>query len=214
MIARMSARRILFLPGAGGDGRFWKPVADRLETSAEKVLLDWPGLGHVPGSGPMNGFSDLVDRVVQELREPAHVVAQSMGGVVAVAAALRRPEEVERLVLTATSAGIDAARFRPHDWRPEYQRDFPRAARWVTESWMSAIDGSELRKIRCPVLLLWGDADPIAPVGLGKHLVSLLPAAQLVIVKGGDHSFAALRPAEVAPHVAKHLGLESLGDWG
>lgn len=175
--------------------------------TTEKVLLDWPGLGRMPKSPQVNGFSDLVDRVVEHLREPADLVAQSMGGVVAVAAVLRRPESVKRLVLTATSAGIDATLFHSQDWRPDYQRQFPRAERWLTEARVGRIDDDQLREIQAPTLLLWGDADPITPVALGKHLASLLPSAQLVIVEGGDHTFAAHRAADVAPHVAKHLGL-------
>jgi pimeloyl-ACP methyl ester carboxylesterase len=42
------SRRIIFLPGVSGDGRFWKPVAKRLPGDYEKVLVDWPGLGDVP----------------------------------------------------------------------------------------------------------------------------------------------------------------------
>ena len=48
------------------------------------------------------------------------LVAQSMGGVVAVMVALARPARVRRLVLTATSAGIDITPFSPEDWRGGY----------------------------------------------------------------------------------------------
>jgi 2-hydroxy-6-oxonona-2,4-dienedioate hydrolase len=42
-----------------------------------------------------------------------------MGGVVAMMVALARPERVRRIVLTATSAGIDVTPFSSEDWRPE-----------------------------------------------------------------------------------------------
>lgn len=67
------------------------------------------------------------------------VVAQSMGGVVAVGLALRHPEKVRRLVLVASSGGIDVEGFGAEDWRDEYVLEFPNAAAWVTEQrWTTA----------------------------------------------------------------------------
>jgi pimeloyl-ACP methyl ester carboxylesterase len=84
--------RILFLPGTSGDGRaFWQPVADLLPTTWDKVFFDWPGLGRIPPAPDVNGYDDLVARVVAQLDGPCMLAAQSMGGVVALRAALRRP---------------------------------------------------------------------------------------------------------------------------
>jgi pimeloyl-ACP methyl ester carboxylesterase len=55
-------------------------------------------------------FDDLVRLVEAELTEPSTLVAQSMGGIVAVRVALRQPTQVRRLVLVATSGGVDVER--------------------------------------------------------------------------------------------------------
>jgi pimeloyl-ACP methyl ester carboxylesterase len=194
---------ILFLPGAGGDGRFWQPVADRLPADWPKVLLDWPGLGHVPPDSGVGALDDLVRLVLVRADRPVDLVAQSMGGLVALLAVLRRPDRVRRLVLTATSGGLDLARFSVQDWRPEYVREFPGAAPWILTARADLSD--QLPAVQCPTLLLWGDADPISPPAVGEHLVKILPSARLVVIAGGDHAFARDRADEVAPPVLRHL---------
>jgi pimeloyl-ACP methyl ester carboxylesterase len=47
-----------------------------------------------------------------------------MGGIFAVQAALQKPEQVQALVLVATSGGIDLSPFQVADWREDYQQSF------------------------------------------------------------------------------------------
>jgi pimeloyl-ACP methyl ester carboxylesterase len=193
---------VLFLPGASGDGRFWRPAADRLPPS-EKILLDWPGLVHVPPRPEIRGFDDLVTLTLGHADREVDLVAQSMGGVVAVLAALARPDAVRRLVLTATSGGLRLAGSGAQDWREEYRREFPGAAPWATEYRIDLTD--RIASIRCPTLLLWSDADPISPLAVGETLARRLPDAELVVIPGAEHMFARDRAGEVAPHIARHL---------
>lgn len=72
------AIKTLFLPGAGGSGSFWKPVADR--TRLDSVLFAWPGLGNEPADPVVNGIGGLVAMVLKRMNEPVNIVAQSMGG--------------------------------------------------------------------------------------------------------------------------------------
>jgi pimeloyl-ACP methyl ester carboxylesterase len=46
--ARGSAPAIVFLPGAGGNPEFWRPVAEELRPCGDPLLLGWPGFGAVP----------------------------------------------------------------------------------------------------------------------------------------------------------------------
>jgi len=193
---------VIFLPGASGDGQFWRPVAERLP-ACDKVLVDLPGAGGVAHSPMVRSFEDLVTLAMTHMDRPVGVVAQSMGGVVAVQAALKRPQAVRRLVLTATSGGVDFSAFKRQEWREEYRSDFPKAAEWITSYHVDLTE--QLRHLHVPTLLLWSDADAISPLAVGEHLAGLLPAANLVVIKGGDHMFARDRAAEVAPHIANHL---------
>jgi pimeloyl-ACP methyl ester carboxylesterase len=200
-------RRVFFLPGASGDGRFWRPVAERLPATWEMTYFDWPGLGRIPPRPGVAGLADLARLVLERAGTgPVDLVAQSMGGVVAMMAVLTRPECVRRLVLTATSAGIDIAPFAPEDWLPEYVEEYPAAASWILTERPNL--AARLPSVTAPTLLVWSDADPISPLGVGRRLGEVLPRAELVVIPGVDHMFARDHPEAVAPHVLRHLAAE------
>jgi pimeloyl-ACP methyl ester carboxylesterase len=117
--------------------------------------------------------------------------------------ALARPERVRRIVLTATSAGIDITPFGPEDWRPEYTQEYPGAASWILTERPNL--AARLPTVTAPTLLIWSDADPISPPGVGRRLAELLPRAELVLIPGVDHMFARDRADAVAPHIERHL---------
>jgi pimeloyl-ACP methyl ester carboxylesterase len=195
--------RILFLPGAGGSADFWAPVAARLPAAYEKVHLNWPGAGDEPHDPTIQGFDDLVDRAAAALTPRTDVVAQSLGGIVAIRLALRHPAKVGRLVLAATSGGLDATETAPVDWRAEYRATYPHAAAWVTAAGpdhTQAIAG-----VTAPTLLLWGDRDPISPPAVGRRLAELLPHATLRVLATDDHGFPRTHPHLVAPLIAGYL---------
>jgi pimeloyl-ACP methyl ester carboxylesterase len=121
--------KTLFLPGASGSALFWRPVANL--TKLDSVLLAWPGLGNEHQTPTVNGLEDLVTMVLNHIDEPVNLVAQSIGGLVAIKIALRAPDKVRRLVLTVTSAGVPVKDLGGSDWQPEFFRAFPRSATWV-----------------------------------------------------------------------------------
>ena len=194
---------VLFLPGAGGSPLFWKPVSDQLPQEWRKEHFGWPGLGNQPHDPAVNSIDDLVDIVKRRILTPVDIVAQSMGGVVAARLALSHPELVRRLVLVVTSAGVNMAPFGSSDWRPDYQKLFPNAAKWIVEQRADA--ELPVEKISAPTLLIWGDADPISPPGVGHHLSQRIAKSKLHILSGGDHDLAQARASEVAALIRQHL---------
>lgn len=196
--------RVLFLPGAGASPDFWKPIGALLSPSRTKEYFAWPGLGNQPHDPNVRGWDDLVHMVEARMDGPVDLVAQSMGGIIAATLAIRHPQLVRRLVLTVTSGGVDMARFGASDWRPEYRQLFPSAAAWVTERSTSPF--LPIEKITAPTLLLWGDADAISPVAVGRHLAERIPDAHLHVVSGGDHDVAQTHAADLAPLIERHLG--------
>ncbi|MBN9333639.1 alpha/beta hydrolase [Devosia sp.] len=115
--------KTIFLPGAGVNASFWRPVADRLEI--EGTFPSWPGLGKEAPDPRINSLDDLVALVVEQIASPVNIVAQSMGGVVAIRAALAKPHLIEKLVLAVTSGGLPLAEFGAADWREDYYRSLP-----------------------------------------------------------------------------------------
>ena len=193
---------LFFLPGAGGSPSFWHPVAERLRAkSGPPHFFSWPGLGAEPPDPAVSSLDDLVSSVLARLDGPTDLVAQSMGGVVAVKVALAAPGKVRRLVLTATSAGIPMN--GAEDWRPLYRQAFPQAADWIADPQPDFSAG--IATIAVPTLLLWGDQDPISPVAVGETLLSLLPRARLEVIEGGAHDLAVTHADRVAALIAAHL---------
>ena len=182
---------------------FWTQVADRLTYRASHRLFGWPGFGSVLPDPEVNDFDGLVRLVIGALDQPTAIIAQSMGGVVALRAALERPDRVTHLVLAATSGGIDMAALGASDWRPEFFRHHPQVPRWIGDR---LTDQSEaIRSVRAPTLLVWGDADPISPIAAGRRLNTLLPSSRLEVFAGGGHDVAIAFAPEVAKLVDSHL---------
>jgi pimeloyl-ACP methyl ester carboxylesterase len=195
--------QLLFLPGAGGNTALWQPVANLLVHPAKKIHVGWPGFGSTPPDPAVRGLDDLVARVVAHIDRPTALIAQSMGGVIALKAALRKPEWVTHLVLSVTSGGVDVARLGAEDWRPAFQKANPSLPDWFLKDREDLTD--QLPDIRMPALLLWGDADPISPVKVGQRLSELLPRAELRVFAGGEHDLAHIFAADVAPLIDRHL---------
>ena len=110
---------VFFLPGTGASPEFWKPVGSRLPAAWPKHYFGWPGLSAQPPDPSMKSYDDLVRLVEAKLDRPVDLVAQSMGGLIAVRVALAHPSLVRRLVLTATSGGVDVSAFGAADWRAD-----------------------------------------------------------------------------------------------
>ena len=199
--------KLLFLPGASGDVDLWRPVAERLAHPAASSFMAYPGFGGAPAEPQLRGFDDLAARVVSAIDQPTALLAQSMGGVLALHALLAlRPEQrvlVTHLVLTVTSGGLDVAAEGGSEWRATFERQRPELPRWFSDERRDL--SARLPELRVPTLLLWGDADPISPVAVGEKLRRLLPRATLRVIAGGDHDLVQTRAQEVTPLIAAHL---------
>jgi poly(3-hydroxyoctanoate) depolymerase len=195
--------KLLFLPGASGNTRFWQPVAELLTYPAARQHIGWPGFGPTPADPAINSFDDLVATVVNAVDQPTALIAQSMGGVVALRAALERPNLVTHLVLTVTSGGIDISDLGAEDWRPDFATANPSLPGWFGAVRLDL--AAHLASVKAPSLLLWGDADPISPVAVGQRLAGLIPNSRLEVLAGGTHDLASVLAHRVAPLIDEHL---------
>src|SRR5215470_595063 len=126
-----------------------------------------------------------------------------MEGVLAARLALEREERVARLVLVATSGGIDVARLGAAGWREDYRAALPDVPTWFVDDRTDL--AGRLAEIRAPTLLLWSDADPLSPPAVAHELAARIPDARVILVAGGSHAFATERPDEVASILRSHL---------
>jgi pimeloyl-ACP methyl ester carboxylesterase len=194
----------LFLPGAGGRASFWAPVAARLADLGPARRFDWPGFGGAPADPAIRSLEDLFAWLVARLPPGASdVVAQSMGGVLAVRLALEHAARVRRLVLVATSGGVDVRSAGAADWRPDYLASLPGVPRWFVDDRTDLT--ARLGELVAPTLLVWGDADPVSPIAVAHLLHARIRGSRLVVIPGGDHDVAHDRPDAVAAVIRDHL---------
>jgi pimeloyl-ACP methyl ester carboxylesterase len=194
---------LVILPGAGGRLDLLKPIADRLARRRATFLCEYPGIGHAEPDPQLRTLADLQEHVLHGLPERFDLVAKSMGGVLALRIALEQPERVRKLVLLATSGGINVAALGGLDWRDTFRRFQPNAPTWFVEDRTDVT--AELGRITQQTLLVFGEADLIAPVRVGHFLQSKLPNARLELVPDATHDLESEFPDLIASFIEAHL---------
>ncbi|WP_151964213.1 alpha/beta fold hydrolase [Acinetobacter oleivorans] len=194
---------LIFLPGASGNTTFWHPLIEKLPQQYRTKIIDYPGFGDTPESFEVKSFEDLTNHVVDQINEESVIVAQSMGGIFAVAAALQKTQLVKGLVLIATSGGINLERFNVQDWREAYRQAFLKYPDWFVTT--NANYEEFLSDINIETLLIWGDNDPVSPVQVGQYLNQKFENSTLYVVKGGDHQLAEKHADEVSVQIKTYL---------
>lgn len=195
--------KIVLLPGASGQTTFWQPLIDLLPSKYEKQIIAYPGFGNVLKNDDLKNFDDLQELVIHQINQKSILIAQSMGGIFAVKKTLERPDLIQGLVLIATSGGINLTPFNVQDWRTEYQQYYPQYPDWFMTN---QVDYEEfLAQINVPILLIWGDCDPISPISVGQYLHSKLKNATLYIIEGGKHDLAEKHADQVSAHINQFL---------
>lgn len=129
---------LLLAHGAGGAVRAnFSPLIPQLSRKRKVHAVDFPGSGTTPrAAGPLE-LDDLADRLVAaaEGEERFAIVGFSLGCAVAVRAALRYPERVTALVLTAGFARVDdETRARLEKWSRLLGGDRTALARYLVST--------------------------------------------------------------------------------
>lgn len=143
------------------------------------------------------------------VKEPAHLIGYSDGGIIALMAAIARPELVKSIVAIGAnyhySAPLSdfAEAYVSEEDQAEYNLISPDAPHTLLEKiirmnqiWKTEPDISlkDIASIQCPVLVMAGDDDVIKH----EHTISLyenLPLGQLAIIPGTSHGVVKEKPA-------------------
>ncbi|MBS7669604.1 alpha/beta fold hydrolase [Croceicoccus gelatinilyticus] len=104
------------------------------------------------------------------------------------------PPHIHRAVVEAYIAGAFAKPLRDDDatelaqpWLSEAGKiSFYRQFAQADERYTDEIEG-QYGTIRCPVRILWGDADPWIPVARGRSLHDLIPGSSFDLLSGAGH---------------------------
>jgi pimeloyl-ACP methyl ester carboxylesterase len=223
-------RPLVLLPGGLLTiGLSFGPLLGPLAAARPVIAVELPGHGHTADTGrPMTIealASDVVGLLDQLEVAEADLFGFSLGGLVACAVAAAVPQRVGRLIVASAdphrppgreSAPV-AEELLPTQADFEAMRDaylavapdpghFEKSAARVT-AMVHEVPGwtaDELRSLRAPVLLVFGDRDfwPLADVA---ELYGLLPDARLAVLPGATHMDVTRRPDELLALITPFL---------
>lgn len=148
--------------------------------------------------------ADDVKAVIQkESMGKAIIIGFSSGANIGYLTAYKYPEIVEKFIAMSGALNMsDGERYEAKSlsgtfeyYRPEFKKIMPQPERWnelmenIAIMWNepAILPISELQKIECPVLLLFGDRDESCKLEHIAEIYKRLPNAQLAIIPNSKH---------------------------
>jgi pimeloyl-ACP methyl ester carboxylesterase len=202
-----SGEPVILIHGLSGSGRWWRRNLPALSERYHTYLVDLPRFGAMHRTGRFilaEAATWLLAWMDAAGLRRADVIGHSMGGLIAIRLAAKRPAVVSRLVLVAP-AGVSskpslaaqalpllrAARHSRPSFFPMLAYDALRAG--PRTLWRAARDlvsdnvRDDLGAIRSPTLVIVGRHDPLTPPDMGAVLQKAIADARLLVIEGAGH---------------------------
>lgn len=195
----------LLLHGIGMGRSVYLDLTQRLQ--GRVIAMDLPGFGEAPEPERTFTMERHADFVAAYLRHvdsgPVVVIGHSMGSQIAAELAARHPTLVEAVVLAGPTVNkatrniwaqaryllVDLVGERPLViWRGarEYLRGGPHLLRKIRATIVHEPEDAFVR-IECPVLVLRGEDDPLAPMSWCREIIDAIPGADLEVIPDHGH---------------------------
>lgn len=233
---RVRAPLVVCCHGLGESGLRVAPVARRLARAGAVAICPSFRGGGAPTAGATTSMSVLTEVADLEAVLDAALAwpfvdagrtalfGRSLGGLVALLTAARRPAQTGALVLwypalrapTTVRARFGTRAAVPGTYAARVDgRDIVLGRRYALDAWDLDVDAA-LRRLRAPVLLLHGDRDADAPIEASEAAARILPDARLERVAGAAHGFGDELLTAALERTARFLAwsgvLESAGE--
>ena len=205
-----SGTPLILLHGLGGSSDWWRHNIDVLAERYLVSAVDLVGFGRnrlfLRRSKLPLGFDEIASLLIRWIETsfdgPVHLAGNSLGGQIAMHIAASRPDLVRSLVLIdATGIPFEIAPgahieniAMPHGWRSFLlilMRDLFRAGPTALALAFARLlrdDARPLMKtLRMPVLLIWGEHDPLVPLTYARQMLDEMPHAKLRVIPHAGH---------------------------
>ncbi|MGM9850056.1 MAG: alpha/beta fold hydrolase [Bacilli bacterium] len=207
----IEGKTIVLLHGWGQNIDMMKPIGDRFTKDFDIVIFDLPGFGH--SSEPKEFFScydyvELIHKALEELKvEKPIIIGHSFGGKLGLLYASKY--ETEKLVclaspfckeiqkVTMKAKLLKALKKVPllnkledfakrHMGSTDY-RNASGVMRNILVGHVNLDIKEDIKKIKCPTLLIWGTNDEAVSIERAYELEKLIKDAGLVVYEGCTH---------------------------
>lgn len=117
---------------------------------------------------------------------------------------------VEHLVTTMRMIGSPGIQRSREAWAQQIRKGVARSyyppgtTRQLLAIMASGSRENLLTKIRCPSLVIHGDADPLVPLGNGEHTARCIPGARLEVIAGMGHDLPPVLISKLTDMIAAH----------
>lgn len=227
--------RIILIHGSPGKGLDWRTYLEDYFAGFETIAIDRLGYGDSLVNGEHVAITSIIEQAAAvgpllvdargpngNVRKPI-LVGHSFGGAVAARVAADFPERVGGLVILA--GAFDADLIQPH-WfnyltaNPALDGLVP-AEMKVSNDELFACDpeltelAEVLDQIRCPVILVYGERDWLAPPANADFAATRMTSCRLIekkIVVGGDHFLPSRFESDVRDAIARMVELTKSGE--
>ena len=217
---------VVLVHGLGLSGRYMLPLAEALAARHRVFLPDLPGFGdssRPPDVPDMRGLGDALAAWISamDLARPV-LLGNSFGCQIIVDCALRHPESVAGAVLQGPTAPPEERTwyrqfvrwrqnqpFNPPSLGPLTWGDYRKCGWWrLMRTFQASLDDpveTKLAGIRCPVLVVRGDKDPICQEPWARTVADGVPDGRLAEIPDVAHTLVYTAPAELAAVVEPFL---------
>lgn len=196
---------LLMIHGNGGSMNAFSMTVPYFEKEYKVILVDSRAQGKTIDKGDSLSFemmADDFDALLQAMHiKAAYVLGWSDGGINALELAMRHPRRVIKLASSGANLWPDSVGLRPDVWRDgirDYKtwqtrmpltndRDKNDYKVFMLDYVQPNIPLSDLKKIKCPALIIGGDEDLI-PVKHTTQIAENIPNGRLWIVPNSGHA--------------------------
>jgi pimeloyl-ACP methyl ester carboxylesterase len=201
---------VILIHGLGGSSEWWRQNIAALAGAHRVFAIDLVGFGRnrffLKRSRLPLDFADIASLIARwidtEIVEPTTIIGNSMGGQIAIHLAAARPDIVRALVLvnsTGVPFRVAPSEHLRHLFVPRglwsflivLARDAFRAGPTSIGVALGRIFRDDarplLRRLQVPVLLVWGEHDPLVPLRYAKEMLIDIRNARLEIIEGAGH---------------------------
>lgn len=208
---KQDGESIVYLHGWGQNIEMLEPIANPFKESHRLIILDLPGFGasEEPKSAwTLEDYADMIHSLLESLNiKKPNLIGHSFGGKVSIVYALKY--EVNKMILLASPykvkrkkpslkvrilkkmkniplLGPVADKLKTKMGSVDYRNATP-MMRNILVKHVNTDLTEQIKNIKCPTFIIWGDQDTAVPVADAYELESLIKDSGLVVYEGCTH---------------------------